>query len=192
MDSRRSDQSNIPDDEAQLVLLAKRDRDAFAMLYLRYVDRVHAYCSRRLGDGEEAADATSTTFTRALGSIGTCREDSFRSWLFSIAHNVLIDSYRIRHPMDSLDAAAQVHTLDPTPEDAALAGERTRAVSALLAQLSPDQRQVLELRLSGLTSKEIGIVLGKNPNAVDQAQYRAVQRLRSLSGAGRALLEGLR
>ena len=192
MDSGGSDNRHDADDEVRLVARAKRDREAFALLYLRYFDRVHAYCCRRLGDADDAADATGTIFARALGSIASCRDDSFRPWLFTIAHNVLIDAYRTRRPVESLDAAGHIRTLDPSPEDAALARERSRTVSALLEQLSPDQRQVLELRLAGLTSREIGMVLGKHPNAVDQAQFRAVQRLKTLSGAPRALLEGLR
>jgi RNA polymerase sigma-70 factor (ECF subfamily) len=179
-------------DEAMLVAQAKRDRDAFAPLYLAYFDRVHAYCYRRLGNPEDAADATSAIFARVLASIATCRNESFRSWLFAIAHNTLIDQYRTRHGADPLDGAMDIHDQAPSPEDNALAEEQTRTVTALLAQLPPEQRQVLELRLAGLTSREIGMVLGKQPNAIDQMQYRAVQRLRSLTGAARLSLEGLR
>ena len=179
-------------DEALLVGRAKHDRDAFAPLYIAYFDRVHAYCYRRLGNPEEAADATSAIFARALGAIGSCQEASFRSWLFAIAHNVLTDHYRQQRGEQPLDEALIVLDRDPSPEDTAIAWETTRTVSALLDQLSPDQRQVLELRLAGLTSREIGEVLGKQPNAVDQMQHRAVQRLRSLTGTSRTLLEGLR
>jgi RNA polymerase sigma-70 factor (ECF subfamily) len=179
-------------DEALLVARAQLDREAFAPLYLTYFDRIHAYCYRRLGNPEEAADATGTVFARALASIATCRADRFRSWLFAIAHNVLIDIYRARHGANPLDDALEVHDQAPSPEDAAIAGERTRTVTALLGQLPPEQRQVLELRLAGLTSREIGEVLGKHSNAIDQMQYRAVQRLRALTGTGRTLLEGLR
>jgi RNA polymerase sigma factor (sigma-70 family) len=65
-------------------------------------------------------------------------------------------------------------------------------VAALLARLPSDQRHVLELRLAGLSSKEIGTILGKNSNAIDQAQYRAVQRLRQLTGTADPAMEGLR
>jgi RNA polymerase sigma factor (sigma-70 family) len=49
-----------------------------------------------------------------------------------------------------------------------------------LSQLSDDQRQIVELRLAGLTSKEIASALGRTPNAIDQAQFRAINRLRAL------------
>src|SRR4051812_38114171 len=81
-------------DEAILVACAKHSNEAFASLYILYFDRIYAYCYRRLGHPEDAADATSMIFSRALEAIGTCREASFRSWLFAIAHNTLVDAHR--------------------------------------------------------------------------------------------------
>ena len=179
-------------DEALLVARAKHQRDAFAPLYITYFDRVYAYCYRRLGDPEEAADATSQVFARALEAIGTCREASFRSWLFAIAHNALVDAYRGHRLERSIDDLLDLHDRGPSPEDLAIRRETTQSVTALLARLPDEQRQVLELRLAGLSSKEIGGILGKHPNAIDQAQYRAVQRLRQLTGIADPVMEGLR
>lgn len=179
-------------DEAMLVARAKRDREAFAPLYIAYFDRVYAYCYRQLGNPDEAADATSVVFARALEALASCREASFRSWLFSIAHNALIDLFRGRRHERDIDDVLDLHDRGPSPEDEAIRHEATRSVAALLARLPADQRHVLELRLAGLTSKEIGAILGKQPNAIDQAQYRAVQRLRVLTGTTGAAMEGLR
>jgi len=52
----------------------------------------------------------------------------------------------------------------------------------LLPLLGEDQRQVLELRLAGLSSGEIEIVLGKSRSWVGVTQHRAVLRLRALMG----------
>jgi RNA polymerase sigma factor (sigma-70 family) len=173
-------------DEAAEVARAKRDRQAFAPLYLRYFDKVYGYCYRRLGSGEEAADATSLVFSRALAALPSCREVAFRSWLFAIAHNVLTDQYRARRFDRPLDDALQLVDAGPSPEEVAIAEEARSTVTRLLAELPPDQRHVLELRLAGLTSREIGEVLGKRANAVDQAQFRAMTRLRSLVGNARS------
>ncbi|MDQ3656833.1 MAG: sigma-70 family RNA polymerase sigma factor [Chloroflexota bacterium] len=171
------------DDERVLVARAASDPEAFAPLYLRYFDRIHAYCYRRLGNPEEAADVTSIVFSRTLASIHTFRGDRFRSWLFAIAHNALADHYRHRRPERSLDDAAWLLDQHPSPEDEAIAHEAQRTVSSLLAGLPEEQRHVVELRLAGLTSKEIGTVLGKQANAIDQAQYRAMTRLRVLAAS---------
>jgi RNA polymerase sigma-70 factor (ECF subfamily) len=55
-------------------------------------------------------------------------------------------------------------------------------VRDLLRQLPPEQARIVELRLAGLTGVEIALVLGRTPNAVKVAQYRAYSRLRALVG----------
>lgn len=81
-------------EEAAQVGRAKGDRDAFAPLYARYAERVHWYCFRILGDREAAEDAAAQTFAKALATIGRCRDDRFRAWLFTIARNVALDEPR--------------------------------------------------------------------------------------------------
>ena len=178
------------ENDAALVLRAKRDPAEFAPLYLRYVDPVYRYCYRRLGSAEAAADATSQTFAKAIAGLPGCAEASFRSWLFAIAHNVLVDSVRARRTDASLEAAATIFDPTPSPEEAALAGEQQAEVQRVLTQLSPDQRRVVELRLAGLRSNEIGAVLGRSRGAVDAIQARAVARLRHLLGATNGSAEG--
>src|SRR5262245_30525629 len=84
-------------DEA-LVALARSDRAAFGVLYDRYLTPVYRYCHGRLGDRERAEDATSLVFVRALAAIATQRGPSVRSWLFTIAHNVILNTWRDDHP----------------------------------------------------------------------------------------------
>lgn len=172
----------VPDDDAALVECARQDPQAFAPLYGRYVDPVYRYCYRRLGEPEAAADATAQVFAKALAALPGCRGDRFRSWLFSIAHNVLIDAYRARRPDTSLEAAVAVVDAGPTPEEAALAADERRTIVQLLDRLTPDQRQVVELRLAGLSAEEIATALGRSRGSVDTAQCRAIARLRTLLG----------
>jgi hypothetical protein len=82
---RRTAATDETSDEA-LVVRALGDRQAFALLYDRYVGPNYRYCYGRLGDREEAEDATSVFFARALAALSTQRGASFRSWLFTIAH----------------------------------------------------------------------------------------------------------
>ena len=129
-------------DEATLVVLAKRDRRAFASLYRRYVEPVYRYCDRCLGDRELAEDATSLIFTKAIEAIASCREDAFRSWLFAIAHNVIADVHRTRVSIRPLAEASELEdrVLERSPEAHALAGDDARTIRGLLAQLPPHQR----------------------------------------------------
>ena len=172
-------------DEATLVALAKHDRRAFAPLYRRYVDPVYRYCDRSLGDRELAEDATSLIFTKALAGLQACRDDAFRSWLFAIAHNVIIDTHRTQMSHRPLAEAEEMAdgAAERSPEAQALAGEDARTIRALLSALPADQRQLLELRLAGLSDAEIARVLGRSHGAVRTSQCRAIARLRAMVGA---------
>ncbi len=165
--------------DATLVAAALRDRRAFAALYARYVDAVYRYCYHRLGSRETAEDATSTVFTRALAALPRYRDEAFRPWLFTIAHNVVTDALRRARPTRPLADAGDVPAGGAGPEELVVSELESATLRTLLADLPVDQRQVMELRLSGLTSPEVGRVLGRSPTAIRSLQFRAVQRLRA-------------
>lgn len=167
-------------DDAELVAMAQENPYAFELLYRRYVDPVHRYCHRRLGSREAAEDATSLIFTKAFTSLPRFRTGSFRSWLFTIAYHVIADDLRARRPQLDLNEACDMAGPDPSPEELAVALEGERSVAALLNHLPDAQRQVVELRLAGLTGREIADVLGRGLPAVKMSQLRAYARLRDL------------
>jgi RNA polymerase sigma-70 factor (ECF subfamily) len=169
---------------AGLVARAKRDPQAFALLYRRFVGPVYEFCAFRLGSIDAAEDATSRTFERALASLGQCRDESFRGWLFTIAAHVVADHLRGAGRHRPLDAARDHPDRGPTPEEAAIAGDDARRLAALLGRLPADQRRVLELRLTGLTGAEIAAAMGRSHEAVRMLQVRAIKRLRALLADG--------
>ncbi len=170
------------DGDAALVAAAQRDPRAFAPLYLRYVDPVYAYCHRRLGSREAAEDATSLVFTKALAALPRFRAGggTFRAWLFTIAHNSVVDGLRATPPSRPFAADDDLRAREPGPEEEAIAADEGRRTRDLIARMTPDQQRVLELRLAGLSSVEIGAVLGRRPGAVRAVQFRAAARLRDL------------
>jgi len=178
----------LPLDERAVLARAKHDPRAFAPLYHAYVDPVHRYCMRCLGDREAAADATQEVFARALRALPRYRDDAFRPWLFTIAHNVIVDIHRQRAKRN-VDQALESDALwpdpAPGPEAEALAAETRQSLHACLAQLAPDQRAVVELRLAGLIAKEIAAVHRRSLGSVKIAQYRAFRRLAVLLGVER-------
>jgi RNA polymerase sigma-70 factor (ECF subfamily) len=55
-----------PPDEAALIERARREPDAFAALYQRYLARVYRYLYLRLGSQHDAEDLTSQIFIETL------------------------------------------------------------------------------------------------------------------------------
>ena len=181
--------------DADLVIRAQHDPLAFAPLYKRYVTSVHRYCFRQTSDPDVAADLTAHIFTKALeglprfqtrlsttadracGSNGT----TFRSWLFAIAHNAIIDRRRRERPTQPLDPTHE-QTTDPDdgPEFRAIHQDELARMIAVLDHLPDSHRQIIELRLAGLTAAEIAASLGLSRAGVKSAQTRAYSRLRDL------------
>lgn len=137
---------------------------------------------------DEPVDQWSTADERALAAMPRYREDgpSFGAWLFAIAHNVVVDEFRTR-PYDAGqdEEFGSIPDVNPGPEDRAVLADDVRALRSVLARLSEEQAHLIELRLSGLSDKEIAFVLGKSYGAVRVAQHRAVRRLRTLLGGER-------
>lgn len=92
----------------------------------------------------------------------------------------MIDSYRTRATPWPLAAAGEVIDEALTPEEAAVMADQSDRVRRLVASLPPAQRAVVELRLSGLTHREIAEVLGRSHDAVRTLQSRALARLRAV------------
>lgn len=168
---------------------AMRDPRAFAPLYERYADLVWRFALSRLGNRERAADATSQAFTRALTALPRYQprrqgeSTTFRSWLMTIARNVVIDMVRRDRPTTTLDApSAQPWLVDlgRSPEEAAIASEERQRVQRALAQLTDQQRTVVELQSAGMKGAEIAEFLGISISAVRTTHFRAYARLRDL------------
>ncbi len=172
--------------DGELLRAAQADPAAFATLYERYVDAIYRYCVTRVSTPADAEDATSLTFARAFGALPNYRPrpelagEGVRSWLFTIAHNVVVSGYRSRRPTSPLIDADLLVDPDPPPDEQAITAERREALLGSVARLSDDQRRVVELRLAGLSGPEIAAVLGRSHGAIKMLQFRAIDRLRTL------------
>lgn len=166
------------DSDAALLDRARIDRAAFAPIYRRYAPDIYRYCYRCLGSREDAEDATSQVFTLALSKLSQLRDDNIRPWIYRIAHNVVIDMSRKARPTASLDDAVVHASAVPSPESEALANEQQQRLIEAMATLSERDRQLVQLRLAGLTGEEIAIVLDCSHGAIRVAHHRAIERLR--------------
>jgi RNA polymerase sigma-70 factor (ECF subfamily) len=73
----------------------------------------------------------------------------------------------------------------PSPSSAARANERDEALERALAQLSEDQREVIVRRTRDKESfAEIGVALGRSPEAARKLWTRALERLQQILESG--------
>lgn len=178
--------------ERAWIAAAQRDPRNFAPLYDRYALPIYRFCYRKVGDVDLANDLTSQVFVKAIEKIDRYRERpgaSFKSWLFTIARNTVTDTWRRQRPAADVETLIEVLEDDgPSPEYRAIEAEGQQWVHQLLAGLPESQRVLVELRLAGLSTKELMATLNMSESAVKSAQHRAYRRLRELvqaiEGAG--------
>lgn len=160
---------------------------AFQVLYDRHSGTVFNFLLRSLGDRRIAEDFLQETFLRVFAH----REDyrptaAFRTWLFTIARNLVVDQFRQRTTSPELETGEALEPVpDPgaTPLQQAEARELGERLQAAVLRLSPSQREVLLLsRFASLTHDEIAQVTGTSPEAVRVSLHRALRRLRDFLG----------
>jgi RNA polymerase sigma factor (sigma-70 family) len=135
------------------------------------------------GAGVEDPDGSANeVFLRIFGSIDRFDggEARFRSWVFAIAHNLVIDDRRrrSRRPRQAPLEGDVGPAAGGADEDAlvVLGDEQMRG---LIAALPPDQRDVVLLRIvADLSIEDTAVALGKKPGAIKSLQHRALAALR--------------
>jgi RNA polymerase sigma factor (sigma-70 family) len=162
---------------------------AWAHFYSDLAGTVSGYLRSRGAD--DAEDLTSETFLQVARNIKSFEGDyeSFRSWVFVIAHRRLLDSRRAkgRQPRTVSDEASLAMIADSQDvHDEALGHISTQRMEALFACLTEDQRHVLALRvIADLTVEQTAQTMGKGIGAVKALQRRALASVkRSLSESG--------
>src|SRR3989454_3224798 len=99
--------------------VARRDANAFELLYRRFARPVFGLALRRLGDRMRAEDAVQETFTAIWRSARTYRPERGPGapWLYAVARNAIVDRSRNRNepPAEAPDAAS----LEPSPAERA-------------------------------------------------------------------------
>ena len=170
-------------DFPSLLVAARRgDERAWTAIYREYSSPVLRYLRGR--GASEPEDLLGEVFVQIVRNLpqfdGAARD--FRTWVFVIAHNRLIDERRSagRNPIDSVtdevltEAVGSGHA-----EDDAMRRMADQRVMEVLNRLTPDQRDVLFLRLfARLTTEEVARVIGKRPGAVKALQSRGLAAIR--------------
>ena len=178
-------------DPVEALVRRAQDGDAtsFAGLYERFHDKIFRYVYFKTGNPNDAEDITEDVFLRMLESINSFRWKGhpFSSWLFRIAHNLIVDHFRKRSrqkntPLDDAGelAGASSHDLE-ADLDIKLSVERVQSAMKGLTDL---QKEVMSLRFAaGLSVRETAEAVGKRENAVKALQHAAIKKLRVLLGA---------
>lgn len=164
------------------------DLEAFNEIVLLYQDYLFALVVRVVRDRDSAADAVQEALFSCYRNLDRFRGDSFRSWLTRIALNAATDvlRYRKRRPADPYpewedDSWQPPAGEEASPERQAMRGQTTRALSAALAEITPDQRTAIVMYdVEGFDYQEIADITGVSLGTVKSRIHRGRLALRDI------------
>lgn len=159
------------------------DLNRMGLLFERYHRELFGFLYHMCGRSDASEDIVQTVFYRMLKYRHTFTgEGSFRTWMYHLARNVLVDSaQKNRRSAQHYDVVEYAERLaDSAAADDALQKEQElAALHDALARLSPENREVLVLsRFQELKYEEIARILHTTEAAVKVRVYRAMKELK--------------
>tara|TARA_B100000508_G_scaffold89892_1_gene70021 strand:- start:274 stop:861 length:588 start_codon:yes stop_codon:yes gene_type:complete len=165
-------------EDKDAIVASRKDRDEFAFLYEKYVDKIFNYFWYRVGhDRDVAEDLTQEVFVRAYKHLDKfqIRKTSYASYLLTIAHNVLVNYYRSPKPISiestGVDVPEEIWSDIETKDN-------LRSMWRAIQHLPSNERDMLYLKYQkGYKVKDIAKIVGKSENAVKLTLSRARKKL---------------
>jgi RNA polymerase sigma-70 factor (ECF subfamily) len=175
-----------PDESVLVSKAIKGDTESFALLYGHYRPRIYYFLNVHLDDFALAEDLSQEVFLQAWRKIADYEDRgiAFSAWLYQIARNKMIDFFRAKQEMCSVDDPLAEIALPPMImelEEGMDLAKQCRRVGQAIKTLSDHHQQVLQLRfIEELSIREVATTLSKTEGAVKLMQFRAVRELRQV------------
>jgi RNA polymerase sigma-70 factor, ECF subfamily len=171
-----------PSDAELLALVGERDREAFEILYGRYVRPVFGLALRRLGDRGHAEDAVQDAFAAIWRSASTYRPErgAAGGWVYTVARNAIVDRLRRKGPASDAELP-ELASAEAGPAQRAEDSDVAFRVHRALEELQPREREVIELAYwSGLSQSEVAEYLHLPLGTVKTRTRSGLARLASV------------
>lgn len=168
-----------------------RNADAILWVCTKYYPQLGKYFISRLHDPHKAEELTQTAIINAVTNLEKYTPSSeipFSAWVFTVAHNTLVSSFRTeaKKKTSNISALGWVEFLEnpeanveKAAEEAVLFQEARESIS----KLPTESRKVMEMRfIAGLSIRETAKALGKTEGNVKSLQHNALDIIRSNMG----------
>lgn len=160
---------------------ARGDAAAFEPLYRRHKDALYRYLLRHTSSPDAAAELFQDVWKSLVQARSRYRPDApFAAWLFRMAHNRLVDHYRMQRPTTEVPEDLPAPESERPDETVARRAQAARLLQAL-ALLPPEQREIIVLREErDLTLEQIAEIQGVGRETVKSRLRYALAKLREV------------
>jgi RNA polymerase sigma-70 factor (ECF subfamily) len=170
-------------EEDQIVLKAvEGDQQAFSAIFDLYYKPINRYFFFHGTDEKEAEDLTDAVFFKAWKNMQrfNVNKGTFKAWIYRIAHNTLIDHYRQRKDMVSIDAVHGIADTTSHAEERVIKDEEVQLLRHALDRLDERSRMIIVYRfIVGLDHRQTARLVGVSEGNVRIIQMRALKKLKS-------------
>jgi len=170
------------------------DYSWFEALYEKYIDVIYGFILRKTSNSDVAEDICSEVWIKVLRSLEFFWEKdnaNFKSWIYTIAQNTVIDYYRTRKQDISVEDIAQPWISENFTE-VIDAKSKLEQVTKYMSTLKPIEREIVTLRIwDDLSYKHIAKILERKEDACKKTFSRALKKITWNISAFVLLLFGL-
>jgi RNA polymerase sigma factor (sigma-70 family) len=164
--------------------VANSPAERFIAFYREYLPKIYKYMTFKVADVHTAEDLTSLVFEKALNKFQShdSGKGSFATWIFSIAHNTVIDHYRATDKEKNQQLLNEYSTLRDciSPEDKVIETEEFKLLRICLSFLSRHQQDIISLKFgTGMNNRQIAKMTGLSESNIGTIIWRTVSRLRN-------------
>ena len=158
------------------------DEGEFRAVFLQHYARIVAILVRLLGDLSHAEEVANDAFWRLYRQPALQVDGNVGGWLYRTATNLGIDALRAsdrRRQYEEAAGGARQEGKAAGPLDDLLREEKCRRVRVVLASIKPTQAQLLILRSSGFSYKELAEALNVKMSGIGTMLNRAEEEFRN-------------
>jgi len=172
-------------EEIEVLVKASQDgdHDAFSELYDIFIDPIYRYVYFRV-NAENAEDLVEIVFLKVWENIQKYKKKKkiyFSSWIFKIAHNLVVDHYRSHKDIDSLELNIQIpdqnRQHNPIKSTQHILNQKT--LKFAINKLKKSHQQILIYKfINEFSNREIAELLKKSEGSLRILQFRALKALK--------------
>ncbi len=171
---------NDPDDHKLADLIRRNDPKAFELFYKKYQKPLISYLVSKGVPTEEAEDLVQNAFLILWDKRDTIRpEQSLKSFVYTIAHNRMLNFFRDRKDHDP-EYAYRLQDSGQNPSESAETAQAIQAMQKALEVMPEKRRNVFELcYLQDFSYRETAEILNITRKTVENHMIQALKDLRA-------------